>query len=53
MSAKIQTHSQSRTKALFDEEHQFIAPGLQKIALLSELAIRPRKRSYADGSRWT
>jgi 4-aminobutyrate aminotransferase/(S)-3-amino-2-methylpropionate transaminase len=39
MPAKIQTHSQSRTKALFDQEHQFIAPGLQKIALLSELAI--------------
>jgi 4-aminobutyrate aminotransferase-like enzyme len=32
-------HSRARTKALFDEEHQFIAPGLQTIALLSELAI--------------
>lgn len=31
--------SRSKTGALFDEEHQFIAPGLQKIALLSELAI--------------
>ena len=29
----------SPTKILFDEEHQFIAPGLQTIALLSELAI--------------
>src|SRR3979411_1690618 len=28
-----------RTKALFDEEQNFIAPGLQTIALLSELAI--------------
>jgi 4-aminobutyrate aminotransferase-like enzyme len=28
-----------RTKALFDEEQEFIAPGLQTIALLSELAI--------------
>ena len=26
-------------KALFDEEHRFIAPGLQTIALLSGLAI--------------
>ncbi len=32
-------HSRARTKALFDEEHRFIAPGLQTIALLSELAI--------------
>jgi 4-aminobutyrate aminotransferase-like enzyme len=31
--------SRARTKALFDEEHQFIAPGVQTIALLSELAI--------------
>src|ERR1700676_5620904 len=31
--------SRARTKALFDEEQQFIAPGLQTIALLSELAI--------------
>ncbi|HMJ04857.1 MAG TPA: aspartate aminotransferase family protein [Chthoniobacterales bacterium] len=28
-----------RTKTLFDEEQEFIAPGLQTIALLSELAI--------------
>jgi len=39
MLPEIQTHSQDRTKALFDEEHQFIAPGLQTIALLSQLAI--------------
>src|ERR1700730_469059 len=39
MLAKMHTDSQARTKALFDEEHQFIAPGLQTIALLSELAI--------------
>src|ERR1700676_5697655 len=31
--------SRARTKALFDEEQRFIAPGLQTIALLSELAI--------------
>ena len=30
----------SRTKALFDEEQQLIAPGLQSIALLSGLAIQ-------------
>ena len=35
----LQPHSQALTKTLFDEEHQFIAPGLQTIALLSELAI--------------
>jgi 4-aminobutyrate aminotransferase-like enzyme len=34
-----QVWSRSRAKALFDEEQQFIAPGLQTIALLSELAI--------------
>jgi 4-aminobutyrate aminotransferase / (S)-3-amino-2-methylpropionate transaminase / 5-aminovalerate transaminase len=39
MLPETQLHSQARTKALFDEEHQFIAPGLQTIALLSELAI--------------
>ena len=39
MASKTALHSQARTKALFDEEHQFIAPGLQTIALLSELAI--------------
>ena len=39
MLREVQPHSQARTKALFNEEHQFIAPGLQTIALLSELAI--------------
>jgi len=39
MASKTALHSQARTKALFDEEHQYIAPGLQTIALLSELAI--------------
>ena len=39
MADDIQPRPQARTKALFDEEHQFIAPGLQTIALLSELAI--------------
>src|SRR5450755_1608391 len=39
MPAKTQLHPQMRTKALFDQEHQFIAPGLQTIALISELAI--------------
>jgi 4-aminobutyrate aminotransferase/(S)-3-amino-2-methylpropionate transaminase len=39
MPPKTQTPSQTRTNALFDAEHQFIAPGLQTIALLSGLAI--------------
>jgi 4-aminobutyrate aminotransferase-like enzyme len=39
MLSKTHADSQVRTKALFDQEHQFIAPGLQTIALLSELAI--------------
>jgi 4-aminobutyrate aminotransferase-like enzyme len=39
MPAKIESPFQSRTKALFDEEQQFIAPGVQTIALLSQLAI--------------
>src|SRR2546421_3979395 len=39
MPAKTETPSQARTKALFDEEQQFIAPGVQTIALLSQLAI--------------
>src|SRR3989442_3907706 len=34
-----QVWSRARTKALFDKEQEFIAPGLQTIALLSELAI--------------
>jgi 4-aminobutyrate aminotransferase-like enzyme len=39
MLTKTHSDSKARTKALFDEEHRFIAPGLQTIALLSELAI--------------
>lgn len=39
MPPETHTHSQSQTRALFDAEHQFIAPGLQTIALLSGLAI--------------
>src|SRR6266513_1043736 len=39
MLREVQPHFRARTKALFDEEHQFIAPGLQTIALLSELAV--------------
>jgi 4-aminobutyrate aminotransferase / (S)-3-amino-2-methylpropionate transaminase / 5-aminovalerate transaminase len=39
MQSEVPPRSQARTKALFDEEHRFIAPGLQTIALLSELAI--------------
>jgi 4-aminobutyrate aminotransferase-like enzyme len=34
-----QVLSRARTTALFDDEQRFIAPGLQMIALLSELAI--------------
>src|SRR5579862_7675822 len=44
-----QVWSQARTKALFDEEQRFIAPGLQTIALLSELAIeRGRGATLTD-----
>ena len=39
MSPETRTHSQTLTRALFEEEHRFIAPGLQTIALLSGLAI--------------
>jgi len=39
MLGEMATDSRLRTKTLFDEEQQFIAPGLQTIALLSELAI--------------
>ncbi|HYJ06049.1 MAG TPA: aspartate aminotransferase family protein [Chthoniobacterales bacterium] len=39
MPPETHTHSQTRTRALFEEEHRFIAPGLQTIALLSGLAI--------------
>src|SRR5258705_3491687 len=40
-----QVWSRARTKALFDEEQRFIAPGLQTIALLSELAIEKGRGS--------
>lgn len=43
-----ETRSRARTKALFDSEQRFIAPGLQTIALLSELAI-----SHGRGSTLT
>jgi 4-aminobutyrate aminotransferase-like enzyme len=49
------THSQTRTKALFDAEHQFIAPGLQTIALLSGLAIERGEGTTLidfDGNRY-
>lgn len=39
MALKLEHPGQARTKMLFDQEQQFIAPGLQTIALLSELAI--------------
>jgi 4-aminobutyrate aminotransferase-like enzyme len=49
MLGETQTHSRARTKALFAAEHQFIAPGLQTIALLSELAIeRGRGATLTD-----
>src|SRR5438874_12791855 len=45
----IQAWSRARTKALFDEEAEFIAPGLQTIALLSKLAIaRGRGATLTD-----
>src|SRR5437773_11510234 len=44
-----QAWSRAQTKALFDEEQAFIAPGLQTIALLSELAIeRGRGATLTD-----
>ena len=44
-----QVWSRARTKALFDEEQAFIAPGLQTIAMLSELAIeRGRGATLTD-----
>src|SRR3984893_5464599 len=39
MPAKTEGRSQTRTQALFDAEQQFIAPGVQTIALVSQLAI--------------
>ena len=44
-----QISSRARTKTLFDDEQRFIAPGLQTIALLSELAIeRGRGATLVD-----
>ena len=44
-----QVYSRARTRALFDDEQQFIAPGLQTIALLSQLAIeRGRGATLTD-----
>jgi 4-aminobutyrate aminotransferase/(S)-3-amino-2-methylpropionate transaminase len=49
MSSGTQVWSRARTKALFDEEQRYIAPGLQTIALLSELAIeRGRGATLTD-----
>jgi 4-aminobutyrate aminotransferase/(S)-3-amino-2-methylpropionate transaminase len=39
MPVRTETPTQTRAKALFDAEQQFIAPGIQTIALLSQLAI--------------
>ena len=39
MPVKTETPLAAQAKALFDEEQQFIAPGVQTIALLSQLAI--------------
>src|SRR3954470_24334354 len=49
MVSGTQVWSRARTKALFDEEQAFIAPGLQTIALLSGLAIeRGRGATLTD-----
>jgi len=49
MVSGTQVWSRARTKALFDEEQALIAPGLQTIALLSELAIeRGRGATLTD-----
>src|SRR5262245_55899574 len=49
MLSGTQAWSRAQTKALFDEEQAFIAPGLQTIALLSELAIeRGRGATLTD-----
>src|SRR3954468_7864545 len=49
MLSGTQVWSRARTKALFDEEQEFIAPGLQTIALLSGLAIeRGRGATLTD-----
>ncbi|HSP46135.1 MAG TPA: aspartate aminotransferase family protein [Chthoniobacterales bacterium] len=48
MPVKTESPSPSRTKTLFDEEQRFIAPGVQTIALLSQLAI-----AYGRGATLT
>jgi 4-aminobutyrate aminotransferase-like enzyme len=48
MPAKIESSLPPRTKTLFEEEQQFIAPGVQTIALVSQLAI-----SHGRGSTLT
>src|SRR5213082_959611 len=49
MPAKTETASPARTQNLFDEEQEFIAPGVQTIALLSKLAIaRGRGATLTD-----
>src|SRR5918911_3698877 len=49
MLSGTQAWSRAQTKALFEEEQAFIAPGLQTIALLSELAIeRGRGATLTD-----
>jgi 4-aminobutyrate aminotransferase-like enzyme len=49
MLSGTQVWSGTRTKALFDEEQAFIAPGLQTIALVSQLAIeRGRGATLTD-----
>jgi 4-aminobutyrate aminotransferase/(S)-3-amino-2-methylpropionate transaminase len=46
---ETRARSRERTKALFWQEQEFIAPGLQNIALLSELAIeRGRGATLTD-----
>jgi 4-aminobutyrate aminotransferase / (S)-3-amino-2-methylpropionate transaminase / 5-aminovalerate transaminase len=55
MPPETQIHSQTQTKALFDAEHRFIAPGLQTIALLSGLAIERGEGATLidlDGNRY-
>lgn len=39
MPAEVESPTPARTKTLFEEEQQFIAPGVQTIALVSQLAI--------------
>src|SRR3954468_13202219 len=39
MPVKAETPAQAKAKALFEAEQQFIAPGIQTIALVSQLAI--------------